>query len=156
MGTLKGRNRFEDVGIDGRAIVKEVLKYRHSRAGCGLDSSDRGQGCLSQWSCSQRHGSVALYLLELQTRIPLVVWMSVSLSVLCVLRYRSLSQANHPSRGVVTNVVCLILIVKPQQGKGTRTARGCSAIGVEVKDSNIAINFDYRKDGELLNHANDY
>jgi len=82
--------------------------------------------------------------------------MSVSLSVLCVLRYRSLSRANHPSRGVVSSVVCLILIAKPQQGRGPRTARGCCAIGVGVKDSNIAISFDSRKDGELLNHANGY
>jgi len=29
--TLKGRNHFEDVGTDGRAIVKEVLKTQQGR-----------------------------------------------------------------------------------------------------------------------------
>jgi hypothetical protein len=31
LGTLKGRNHFEDVGLDGRAIVKEVLKTQQGR-----------------------------------------------------------------------------------------------------------------------------
>jgi len=50
----------------------------------------------------------------------------------------------------------LSLIVKHQQGRGPRTARGYCARGVGVKDSNRVINFDSRKDGQLLNHVNDY
>ena len=37
------------------------------------------------------------------------------LRVLCIVRYRSLSQADHLCRGVLPNVVCLSVIVKPGQ-----------------------------------------
>jgi hypothetical protein len=35
--------------------------------------------------------------------------------VLCVVRYRSLRQADHSSRGVLPSVVCLSVILNPRQ-----------------------------------------
>ena len=40
-----------------------------------------------------------------------------TLWVLCVVRYRFLRRADHPSRGVLRNVVCLIVIAKPHKGR---------------------------------------
>jgi hypothetical protein len=52
------------------------------------------------------------------------------LRVLCVVKYRSLWRADHSSRGVLPNVVCLSAIVKPRQwespgpfGRGGRLSR---------------------------------
>ena len=36
------------------------------------------------------------------------------LRVLCIVRYRSLRGADHPSRGVLLSVVCLSVIMKPR------------------------------------------
>jgi hypothetical protein len=48
----------------------------------------------SQWPCAR--------LLRLQVQIPPGAW---SVSVVCVVRYRSLRRADHSSRGVLPNVV---------------------------------------------------
>ena len=38
--------------------------------------------------------------------------------VLCIVRWRSLRRADHPSRGVLPSVACLSVIVKPRQWGG--------------------------------------
>jgi hypothetical protein len=54
------------------------------------------------------HGSMVARLLELR-----VVWICMDFSVfwvLCVVRERSLRQADHSSRGVTPNVICLSVV----------------------------------------------
>ena len=53
-----------------------------------------------------------------QKKTPPGAWMSVSLWVLCVVRWKSLRRADHSSRGVLPNAVCLSVIVKPRQWGG--------------------------------------
>ena len=47
-------------------------------------------------------------------RIPPEPWMSCLFWALCVVRSRSLRRADHLCRGVLPNVVCLSVIVKPR------------------------------------------
>jgi len=48
------------------------------------------------------------------------------LSVLCVIKYRSLRRADHSSRGVLPSATCLSVIVKPRQW------RDCSPLGADM------------------------
>jgi hypothetical protein len=56
--------------------------------------------------------------------------------VLCVIKYRTLRQADHSSRGVVRSVVCLSVIVKPRWWGGHGTS-GCFT--VEKKWINLSV-----------------
>jgi hypothetical protein len=61
---------------------------------------------------SKRHGSAAFRLLGLWVRIPPGSWMALSFGC-CVLSGRDLlRQADHSSRGVLTNMVCLSVIME--------------------------------------------
>jgi len=68
----------------------------------------------SRWPRGLRRGSAAVSLLALWVRIPLGGTDVCLLWVLCVVRQRSLRQADHSSRGVLPTVVGLSVIVKPQ------------------------------------------
>jgi hypothetical protein len=49
-----------------------------------------------------------------RVRIPPGAWVSFLCEFLCVVRWRSLRRADHPSKGVLPNLMCLSVIVKPQ------------------------------------------
>jgi len=55
------------------------------------------------------------------------------LSVLCVVRYRSLRQADPSSKGVISSVVCVCVcvcvIAQPERWEGLVAHWGCRAIG---------------------------
>jgi hypothetical protein len=66
----------------------------------------------SQWPQGRRRGSVAEFVrweCEFKSRHG-----HECASFLCVFRKRSLCRADHSSRGVLPNVVCLSVIVKPR------------------------------------------
>jgi len=67
----------------------------------------------SQWPRSLAHVSAAARLLGLRIRILPGVWLCDSCECCVFFRKRSLSQADHSSRGVISNVLCQGLIVKP-------------------------------------------
>ena len=67
----------------------------------------------SQWPRGLRRGSSAARLLGLWVRIPPGHGRLSVVSVVCCQRY--LRRADHSSRGVLPTVVCLCVIVKPQQ-----------------------------------------
>jgi len=63
---------------------------------------------------NQRHVSAAAHFLGFPLWIPRGSCMDVCLLwVSCVVRWRSLRWADHPSWGVLLRVVCLNVVVKP-------------------------------------------
>jgi len=70
-----------------------------------------------QWPRGLRHGSAVARLLGLWVHFPLGAFMSVCCEC-CVIRWRFLLRAGHSSGGVLPNVVCLNVIVKPRQWGG--------------------------------------
>ena len=61
-----------------------------------------------QWMRGLRRGSAAVRLLELPVRIPPQTWASLCCEV------DSLRRADRMSRGVLSSVVCLSVVMKPQ------------------------------------------
>jgi len=64
----------------------------------------------SRWLRGIKCGSAAARLLGLWVRTPLGAWISHSRECCCTVTYRSLRRADHSSRGVLPNVVCLNII----------------------------------------------
>jgi len=92
---LAGNSRRRD-GAFTYEVLFSLRKERLSRR------------CL--WLHGLKHRSAAIRLLGLWVR-DCLLW------ALCVVRYSSLRRANHSSRGVLQNVVCLRVISKPQRGQ---------------------------------------
>jgi hypothetical protein len=68
----------------------------------------------SHWQRGLRSGSAAAFSLGFRVWIPAGAWMSVFCEC-CVFWSRSLRRTDHSSGGAQPNVVCLSMIVKPQQ-----------------------------------------
>jgi hypothetical protein len=83
-----------------------------------------------QWPFGLRHRSAAAHLLGLRFRILPGAWISVSCEC-CVLSSRGLRRADHTSRGVLLNVVCLECDSESLTMRRRRLwpARGCRATG---------------------------
>ena len=84
---MKGRGKLEDLDVDGRIILKCTTVIT----------------CRSQWSRGLRRRSAAARLLRLWVRFPLGG--HGRLSLVSVVRYRSLRRADHLSRGVLPSVL---------------------------------------------------
>ena len=72
----------------------------------------RSAKCRFQMPRGLKRGSVAVRSQGLWVRIPQGTRLSRLLWVLCVVRYMSLRQADHSSRGVIPNLVSRCVIVK--------------------------------------------
>jgi hypothetical protein len=92
-----------------------------------------------QWPRGLRRGCAAARLLGLRVRILLWVWRSISCEVFCVVRYRSVRQADHSSRGVPPSVVYLSVIMGPMR---TWPIRGYGAVKkMSHERKNAVLNF---------------
>jgi len=94
----------------------------------------------SYWPRSLRRESAAAHLPGLWVRIPPGTCMSVSFES-CVFSGRGLlRRADHSSRGVLSNVVCLSVISKPRKG-GHYPESGWSATGKYIYKKVVKLSY---------------
>ena len=102
--------------------VTMELEVEFIRCRVGVNSATQGQIWESNpdpliiflWPRGLRHGPAADHLLGFRVQVPPGHgWMSV-VSVVCVVRLRSLQRTDHSSRGVLVTAVCLSVTMKPR------------------------------------------